>query len=331
MSAMEKQTQEKNWAKYYFKKLWWKVLAAAILMGAMITIPLIWDKTHKLVSLLMRFHAIAITAMFMAILNVLLKVTYQFLDSKVKYRKTPMKGLFQIIQIILFFIGGIIIVAILLDKSPAKLLTGLGAFAAVLSLIFKDTILGFVSGIQLSSNDMLRTGDWIVVPDTLANGVVTDITLITVKVQNFDNTTVTLPTYSLVTSSFQNWRGMDESGGRRMTVNINIDMTTIHFCTPDELQLYSKFVQIPQHGENITNLELFRTYMATYIHRHPGINNTILTMVRCMNPTSTGLPVQLYCFTRNKGWAIYEGVKSQITEHAMATAPQFGLKVFNWS
>lgn len=328
---MEKHENQKNWAKYYFKKLWWKVLAAAILMGAMVTIPLIWDKTHKLVSLLMRFNAIAITAMFMAILNVLQSVTFQFLYSKPKYRKTPIKGLFQIIQIIIFFIGGIIIVAILLDKSPAKLLTGLGAFAAVLSLIFKDIILGFVSGIQLSSNDMVRTGDWIVVPDTLANGVVTDITLITVKVQNFDNTIVTLPTYSLVTSSFQNWRGMDEGGGRRMTVNLNMDMDHIHFCTPDELQRYNKFVQVPQKGDGITNLELFRTYMATYIHRHRGINNTILTMVRCMDATSTGLPVQLYCFTRNTSWGIYEGVKSQITEHAVAMAPQFGLKIFNWS
>ena len=328
---MEKHENQKNWAKYYFKKLWWKVLAAAILMGAMVTIPLIWDKTHKLISLLMRFNAIAITAMFMAILNVLQSVTFQFLYSKPKYRKTPIKGLFQIIQIIIFFIGGIIIVAILLDKSPAKLLTGLGAFAAVLSLIFKDIILGFVSGIQLSSNDMVRTGDWIVVPDTLANGVVTDITLITVKVQNFDNTIVTLPTYALVTSSFQNWRGMDEGGGRRMTVNLNMDMEYIHFCSPDELQRYNKFVQVPQKGDGITNLELFRTYMATYIHRHRGINNNILTMVRCMDATSTGLPVQLYCFTRNTSWGIYEGIKSQITEHAVAMAPQFGLKIFNWS
>ena len=331
---MGKQEIKNSWTKYYLKKLWWKVLVTAILIGAMIAIPMIWDKTHKLTSLILRFNAIAITAMFMAIVDVLLDVTYQFLNSKVKYRKTPLKGLFQILQIVIFFIGGIIIVAILLDKSPTKLLTGLGAFAAVLSFIFKDTILGFVSGIQLSSNDMVRTGDWIVVPDTLANGVVIDITLITVKIQNFDNTIVTLPTYSLVTSSFQNWRGMDESGGRRMTVNINIDMDYVHFCTPDELQHYSSLVQIPAgalSGQGqITNLELYRTYMATYIHHHPGINNSILTMVRYMDPTSTGLPVQLYCFTKNKSWAIYEGVKSQITEHAIAMAPQFGLKIFNW-
>lgn len=327
---MEKKIAEKGWTKYYFRKLWWKVLVTAVLMGIIIAVPLIWDKEHKIISLLMRLDAIAITGMFMAILNVLLKVTYEMLSCKVKYRKTPLKGVFQIMQIVMLFIGGIIIVAILLDKSPAKLLTGLGAFAAVLLFIFKDTILGFVSGIQLSSNDMLRTGDWIVVPSTLANGVVTDISLITVKVQNFDNTIVTLPTYSLVTSSFQNWRGMDESGGRRMTVNLNIDMDHVHFCTPDELSQLSRQVQLPAHAEHITNLELYRIYLATYIHRHPGINNGILTMVRYLDPTSTGLPVQIYCFTRNKSWAIYEGVKSQITEHAIAMAPQFGLKIFNW-
>lgn len=330
MQAMEKKKAKNSWARYYLKELWWKVLVTAVLLGTIITVPLIWDKEAKLVSLLLKFNAIAITGMFMAILNVILKATYKLLDSKVKYRKTSLKGVFQIIQIIMFFIGGIIIVAILMGKSPVKLLTGLGAFAAVLSFIFKDTILGFVSGIQLSSNDMVRPGDWIVVPGTLANGVVMDISLITVKVQNFDNTIVTVPTYSLVTSSFQNWRGMDEGNGRRMTVNLNIDMDYVHFCTPDELKQLENIVQLPASLEKITNLELYRIYLTTYIHRHSAINNTILTMVRYLDPTSTGLPVQIYCFTRNKSWVIYEGIKSQITEHAIAVAPQFGLKIFNW-
>lgn len=327
---MEKKVEQESWAKYYLKQLWWKVLVTAILLGTIIVIPMIWDKGHKVVSLIMRLNAIAITGMFMAIINVFLSVTYELLNSKVKYKKTSLKGVFQIVQITVTFIGVIVIIAILMDKSPAKLLTGLGAFAAVLSFIFKDTILGFVSGIQLSANDMVRPGDWIVVPGTPANGTVTDISLITVKVQNFDNTIVTVPTYSMVSSSFQNWRGMDESGGRRMTINLNIDMDYVHFCTPDELQQMGQMVQLPAQTENITNLELYRTYLATYIHRHPAINNTILTMVRYLDPTSTGLPVQIYCFTRNKNWAIYEGVKSQITEHAIAVAPQFGLKIFNW-
>ena len=327
---MEKKAKGESWAKYYLRKFWWKIPVTALLLGANATIPLIWDKKHELVTLVLRLNAIAITVMFMAILNVLLNATYELLNSKVKYKKTPLKGVFQIMQIITFCVGGIIIVAILLDKSPAKLLTGLGAFAAVVSFIFKDTILGFVSAIQLSSNDMVRPGDWIVVQGTQANGTVTDITLITVKVQNFDNTIVTVPTYSLVSSSFQNWRGMEEGGGRRMTVNLNIDMDYVHFCNPDELQQMGSLVQLPANAEHITNLELYRTYLATYIHRHPAINNSILTMVRYLDPTSTGLPVQIYCFTKNKGWAIYEGVKSQITEHAIAMAPQFGLKIFNW-
>lgn len=327
---MEKKVKGESWIKYYLRKLWWKILVTALLLGAITTIPLIWDKKHELVALVLRLNAIAITAMFMAILNVLLSATYELLNSKVKYKKTPLKGVFQIMQIIMYCVGGIIIVAILLDKSPAKLLTGLGAFAAVVSFIFKDTILGFVSAVQLSSNDMVRPGDWIVVQGTQANGTVTDITLITVKVQNFDNTIVTVPTYSLVSSSFQNWRGMEEGGGRRMTINLNIDMDYVHFCNPDELHQMGSLVQLPARTEHITNLELYRTYLATYIHRHPAINNSILTMVRYLDPTSTGLPVQIYCFTKNKGWAIYEGVKSQITEHAIAVASQFGLKIFNW-
>lgn len=331
MQGMEKEKTRKSWVNYYFKRLWWKVLVTAVLFGIIVALPFIWPKEHKVLSLLMRLDAIAITVMFMVLLNVILKITFEMLNSRPKYRRTPLKGFFQIVQIVVFFIGGIIIIAILLDKSPAKLLTGLGAFAAVLSFIFKDTILGFVSGVQLSSNDMVRTGDWIVIPNTLANGVVTDISLITVKVQNFDNTIVTVPTYSLVTSSFQNWRGMDESGGRRMTINLNIDMDYVHFCTPDELLQASSLVQLPQGDRShITNLEFYRMYLTSYIHHHPGINNRILTMVRYLDPTSTGLPVQIYCFSANKGWVIYEGVKSQITEHAIAVAPQFGLKIFNW-
>jgi small-conductance mechanosensitive channel len=149
-------------------------------------------------------------------------------------------------------------------------------------------------------------------------------------VQNFDNTIVTVPSYSLVSSSFQNWRGMDESGGRRMTINLNMDMDYVHFCTPDELQKLGTLVQLPADTSQITNLELYRIYMATYIHKHKGINNSILTMVRHMDPTATGLPVQIYCFSAHKGWAVYEGVKSQITEHAIAMARTFGLKIFNW-
>ena len=330
LTAMGKETIQKNWTKIYLKKLFWKIIVVAVLIGIMTAVPFIWPKESKLLSLLMRFNAIAITAMFMAIVTELLKITYELLGSKPKYKKTPLKGIVQIAQIVIYFIGGIVMVAILLDKSPVKLLTGLGALTAVVSFIFKDTILGFVSGIQLSANDMVRTGDWIVVQGTLANGVVIDITLITVKVQNFDNTIVTVPAYSLVTSSFQNWRGMEEGGGRRMTVNLNIDMDCVHFCTPDELERMGAKVQLPAHGEQITNLELYRMYLATYIHCHPGINNTILTMVRHMDPTSTGLPVQIYCFTKNTSWAIYEGVKSQITEHAIAVAKDFGLKIFNW-
>lgn len=283
-----------------------------------------------MLSLLMKINSIAIVAFAVNIVDVVLNVAFEVLNKKEKYNKTPLKGVVQIVEIVLYFIAAIIIIAIIIDKSPVKLLTGLGAFAAVLSFIFKDTILGFISGIQLSFNDMLRKGDWIVVPGTPANGVVQDVSLITVKVQNFDNTIVTVPTYSLVSSSFQNWRGMDESGGRRITINLNIDMTSVKFCTPDELQELSHYLQVPAADEKqLTNLELYRMYLTTYIHRHPQINNAILTMVRYLDPTPTGLPVQIYCFSKQKDWVLYEGVRAEIAEHAIAMAEVFKLKIFN--
>lgn len=322
---------ENNWRRFYLKRLFWRALIFIILLGISFAVPFIWPKESKLLVLLVKINSIAIVAFAINIINVLINIAFEILNKKERYNRTPIKGLIQIVQIVLYFIGAIIIVAIVIDKSPSKLLTGLGAFAAVLSFIFKDTILGFVSGIQLSSNDMVSKGDWIVVPGTLANGVVTDISLITVKVQNFDNTIVTLPTYSLVSSSFQNWRGMEESAGRRITINLNIDMDSIKFCTPDEIEELGKYVQLPQGGGNgVTNLELYRFYLTTYIHHHPQINNSILTMVRYLDPTSTGLPVQIYCFSAQKGWAIYEGIRAAITEHAIAMAPVFKLKIFNW-
>ena len=311
------------------------ILKQAISIIALIftlqVLPEAFTQKSAILSWSLKGIIIAIIFFSTGILNCFLKILYDIVSKKDRYKQRPIKGFMQILQIAIYFIATILTVAAIIEKSPLGLLTGLGAFAAVVSFIFKDTLLGFVSGIQLSSNDMVRIGDWIVVPGTLANGNVIDISLITVKVQNFDNTIVTVPSYSLVSSSFQNWRGMDESGGRRMTININIDMDYVHFCTPDELQKLGSLVQLPADISQITNLELYRIYMATYIHKHKGINNTILTMVRHMDPTATGLPVQIYCFSAHKGWAVYEGVKSQITEHAIAMARTFGLKIFNWT
>lgn len=310
-----------------------KVLKRSItlILAILVTLflPAAFPVDSKLLFILLRICVIAIICIIIILINTFLKIGYEVISKKKKYKQKPIKGFFQILQIIVFCIGAIVIVAVVIDKSPAGLLTGLGAFAALLSFIFKDTILGFISGIQLSSNDMIQPGDWITVQDSIANGVVIDITLITVKVQNFDNTIVTVPTYSLITTPFQNWRGMMDSGGRRIMVSINIDMSTVKFCSPEEAEQLSELVQVPAHPDSqLTNLEMFRIYLTSYLHRNPHVNNDILTMVRYLAPTPQGIPVQVYCFSRNKNWVIYEGVQSGILEHAIAMCPRFGLKVF---
>ncbi len=292
-------------------------------------LPAAFTPDSKILTVLIKVCVIIMICLVIIIINTFLRIGYEVISKKKKYKQKPIKGFFQIMQIINFCIGAIITVAVIIDKSPAGLLTGLGAFAALLSFIFKDTILGFISGIQLSSNDMIRPGDWITVQSSIANGVVTDITLITVKVRNFDNTIVTVPTYSLITTPFQNWRGMEESGGRRITVSLNIDISTIKFCTPQETKALSDLVQIPEgSGKQFTNLEMYRIYLTTYLHENPHVNNDILTMVRYLAPTAQGIPVQIYCFSKNKNWVIYEGIQAEILEHAIAVCPRFGLKIF---
>jgi Small-conductance mechanosensitive channel len=284
----------------------------------------------EILRILIKIGIVITIIFFISVLNTIIRIVYILISKKSKFKQKPLKGFFQIVQIILYFLGAIVIVSIIINKSPAGLLAGLGAFAAVLSLIFKDIILGFISGIQLSANDMVRPGDWIVVPNSLANGVVIDITLITIKVQNFDNTIVTVPTYSLIASPFQNWRGMEESGGRRITVALNIDMLSVKFLLPDELLKYSAYVELPQHFKQnkITNMLLYRFYMNTYLHKNSNIDNSMLTMVRYLEPSTLGVPMQLYCFSNNIDWVVYEGIKSEIIEHAIAMAAVFELKIY---
>ena len=207
----------------------------------------------------------------------------------------------------------------------------MGAFAAVLSFIFKDTITGFIAGIQLSYNDMVRTGDWITVNGTMANGVVKDISLITVKVQNFDNTIVNVPTYSLMTTPFQNWRGMEESAGRRITLTFNIDTESVKFCTPLELETYSQYVKIPHDAASqkfITNLELYRMFLLKMLLANPQINTSLTIMVRYLQSGPDGIPLQLYCFSKNKDWVAYEGIQAAILEQAIGSANKFDISIF---
>ncbi len=248
----------------------------------------------------------------------------------------PIKWFMQVLQVLLFFIGGIVIIAILIGKSPASLFAGLGASAAILMLVFKDTILGFVAGIQLSANDMLRPGDWITVPGSNANGIVMEITLNTVKIQNFDNTISTIPPYTLVNGSFQNWRGMVESGGRRVMKSIYIDLNTIKFCTPDMLDTFRKEIPLladykPDEGVVPTNSQVFRVYVEKYLTSLPVVNTDLDLIISQLQSTEYGVPIQIYFFSRNKVWKDYERIQSDIFDHFFAMVPKFELKVYQYS
>lgn len=248
-----------------------------------------------------------------------------------KDKQHPMKGLVQAIQIVMFFIGTIITVGILIDKSPAALLTGLGASAAVLMLVFKDSILGFVAGVQLSRNNMIRIGDWIQMPDGSANGTVEEITLNTVKVRNWDNTITTIPPYTLVSTPFKNWRGMQESGGRRVDKMIYLDMTTVKICTPDMVNDIRKDIPLMKDlkpSDMPTNSQLFRIYIEKYLRSHPVVAQDLDLIIAQRQPGQFGIPIEVYFFLTDKVWDRYEKIQSDIFDHLIAAASDFGLKLY---
>lgn len=254
----------------------------------------------------------------------------------------PLQSLYQMLKLVVVIVGVIIGMSTLLDKNPMVILTGLGASAAVLMLVFKDTILGLVAGIQLSVNKMLRVGDWITIPSRNANGVVRDVTLTTVKVQNFDNTIITIPPYSLISESFQNWDGMKSAGARRVMRPINIDLDTVRFCTAAELRHYESCgwlhdIDVPEDGADsdvrVVNLLVFRRYVEHYLSHHPDVvsdNPDVMLMVRQLDPTPHGLPVQLYFFTSTTEWKRYEYIAADIFDHVIAMVGEFGLRIYQY-
>lgn len=245
--------------------------------------------------------------------------------------KKPLQGIYQMLKIIVICVAVILIISVLFDKNPNVLLTGIGASAAIIMLVFKDSILGLVAGIQLSVNDMLRPGDWIVMNKYGADGTVFEVTLTTIKVRNWDNTIVTLPPYILVSDSFQNWRGMEESGGRRIKRHVSIDMTSVRFCTDNEIALYKKkgwLAHCSKTEEKISNLAALRSYMEEYLLKNENINNNLTVMVRQLQPTAEGLPLEIYCFSSIKAFKSYEKVQTEIFEHILSVIPEFGLRVF---
>ena len=250
-----------------------------------------------------------------------------------KSREHPLKGLIQALQIVLYFVGGIIIVAILIDKSPTALLTGLGASAAVLMLIFKDSILGFVAGVQLSQNNMVHIGDWIQMPDASANGVVEEISLNTVKVRNWDNTVTTLPPYTLISSPFRNWRGMQESGGRRVDKMIHLDIHSLKVMTPQMTDDIRRGIPLMADYEispdtTVTNSQLYRVYIVRYLNQHPVVAQNLDIIIAQREATQFGLPIEVYFFLTDKVWNEFETIQSDIFDHLLAMTPEFGLRLY---
>ena len=294
-------------------------------------LPLAFIRGKGLLLLSQKICAVYIVFALLLAINGFILVFLDMYNMRQGNKNRPIKGFMQVLQVLLFFIGGIVIIAILIGKSPASLFAGLGASAAILMLVFKDTILGFVAGIQLSANDMLRPGDWITVPGSNANGIVQEITLNTVKIQNFDNTISTIPPYTLVSASFQNWRGMVESGGRRVMKSIFLDLNTIKFCTPDMLNTFRKEIPLladykPDEGVTPTNSQMFRVYVEKYLTSLPVVNTDLDLIISQLQSTEYGVPIQIYFFSRNKIWKEYERI-----HHFFAMIPKFELKVYQYS
>ncbi len=333
-----------------------KVFSRALLLvpGLMLVaaLPFTLNEFPVWMGRLLLFTQIYIVAIIISLLNAFINSIYDIYQGFEVSKSKPIKGYLQVFKIVLFVIGGIFVISMLIGRSPLYLLTGLGAFSAVLLLIFKDPILGLVGGIQMSVNDMVRPGDWIVMDKSGADGMVTDISLTTVKVQNWDKTITTIPTYSLVSESFVNWRGMEESGGRRIKRSINIDMNSVKFTSPEQLEklkkiklvntylrekekelaLYNEKNKIDDevlvNGRRQTNLGVFRAYITAYLKSNENISQDMTFLVRQLQPGASGIPIEIYVFSKVQAWALYEDIQSDIFDHLLATVPEFGLQVF---
>lgn len=273
-------------------------------------------------------------SIIMAINSVLRSIT-QIVETHTKTKYKPVKGFIQLIQVILFSIGAIIITGILIDKSFAVLLSGIGAIAAVLMIIFKDTLLSLTAHVQISANRMIKKGDWVSFSKYEADGVIKEMNLNTVKVQNWDNTYTYIPTWAFITESFINWKGMENSGGRRIKKHINLDVNSIKHVNEEIKEMiknidhYEEFIK-DKNVENYTNLSLFREYIEYYISKHEDINEKMIMMVRYLQNEGKGLPMEIYAFSKEKSWVNYEGVQNNIFQYIYSIIPYFQLKVYQY-
>ena len=303
------------------------LLAGIILISSL---PLLIPENSTLFSVSSKICVIYITIIFVRLCCGILTSLYLLTNYAKKTKNHTLQGVFQMLKILTICIGIIIVTSIIIDKDPTKLLAGLGASAAVLMLVFKDSIMGLVAGVQLTANDMLRPGDWIIVDKFGADGEVMEVTLTTVKVRNWDKTIVTLPPYALVSESFQNWRGMFDSGGRRIKRSIFIDMNTIALCSKEDVERLADkgLLTLNRSTNGIVNLTAFREWLENWLKNSEKVNHGMMTMVRHLQPTANGLPLELYFFFNGTAWVDYEHVQAEIFEYVLAILPEFGLKVF---
>ena len=317
-----------------------------------LTTPYIFEDFAGAIPYIFRLvNAYISTVLIIVIINFLNTLKYYSENTKL-FKDNPLDSYFQLVKIAIYIIGGIIILSFLLNKSPLYFFSALGAMTVVLLLIFKDTIMGFVASIQLSANDMIRIGDWVSMPKYGADGDVIEMNLTTIKIQNWDKTVTTIPTYAFISESFKNWRGMSESGGRRIKRSLNIKISSIKFCTLEMLERFKKFQLIKDYieeksnkieeynkenkidksylinGRHLTNIGIFRVYAEAYVKNNPDINLNMTCMVRQLPPTEKGLPIEIYTFSNRQEWVTYEGIMSDMFDHLIAAVPEFELEVF---
>ena len=302
-------------------------LAPGIIASAIL--PFILRENSSVLIFCMKLCKAYVAIIGVGLLCTIFTSLYQLSHESEKTKDHTLQGVFQMLKIIVISIGAIIVVSIFFDKDPSNLLAGLGASAAILMLVFKDSILGLVAGIQLSANDMLRPGDWITMPKYDADGFVIDVTLTTVKVQNWDKTITTIPPYALVSDSFQNWRGMFNSGGRRIKRSIYIDSNSIKFCEGElKENLIKKGLIKADDERKAVNLTLFREWLEDWLRNHPAINQEMILLVRQLQPTAHGVPLELYFFSSDTAWISYEHLQAEIFEYLFAVLPEYGLIAF---
>lgn len=349
MSAMPRMTFLKHLRDRRFPHYLSMIIPFSLVKG---TIPIIFESYPQVMRFADKLAEIYLVFYMIWIAMSVVKAFGDSLRTRPELKDKPIESYTQVVSIIFYFIGFIVLFSILSGKNPMYFITGLGAASAILLLVFKDTIMGFVASIQVSANDMVRLGDWITMPKYDADGDVIQITLTTVKIRNFDRTITTIPPYALVSDSFQNWRGMRDAGGRRLKRSVFIKQSTIRFIEENEvpelskIQLLSTYLQnkrteidsynaktgadksLAINGRNLTNMGLYRRYIDNYLRSHSGVHQDLTLMVRQLQPTAQGLPLELYFFTATTVWTEYEGIVADVFDHITAAAKFFGIELF---